>query len=104
MIFFSPNFLIVNKRQNDSDNRLFSNLFQVIRELTTKVDKLEASDAQRQQEGEQTEHKPMIIPEAQLMITAGPMGMVPQQYAPGYGAVPPGYPPQPGMPYPGYGM
>lgn len=77
---------------------------QVIRELTTKVDKLEASDAQRQQEGEQTEHKPMIIPEAQLMITAGPMGMVPQQYAPGYGAVPPGYPQQPQMPYQGYGM
>lgn len=77
----------------------------MIRELTTKVDKLEQNEAQRQQEGEQSEHKPMIIPEAQLMITAGPMGMVPQQYAAaGYGAVPPGYPQQPGMPYQGYGM
>lgn len=44
----------------------------------------------------------MILPEPQLMITAGPMGMVPQQYTPGYGAVPPGYPQQ--MPYQGYGM
>lgn len=65
---------------------------------------MEQNEAQRQQEGEQSEHKPMIIPEAQLMITAGPMGMVPQQYAAGYGAVPPGYPQQPGMPYQGYGM
>lgn len=77
---------------------------QVIRELTTKVDKLEASDAQRQQEGEQTEQKPIILPEPQLMITAGPgIGMVPQQYAPGYG-VQPGYPQQQMPPYQGYGM
>lgn len=63
------------------------------------MDKLEASDAQRQQEGEQTEHKPIILQEQQLMITAGPMGM-PPQYAQGYAA--PGYAPQ--MGYQGYGM
>lgn len=71
---------------------------QVTREYTSKVDKLEANDAQRQQEGEQTEHKPMIIPEPQLMITAGPMGMSPQ-YSQGYA---PGYAPQ--MQYQGYSM
>lgn len=38
----------------------------------------------------------MIIPEPQLMITAGPMGMSPQ-YSQGYA---PGYAPQ--MPYQGY--
>lgn len=38
------------------------------------------------------------------MITAGPgIGMVPQQYAPGYG-VQPGYPQQQMPPYQGYGM
>lgn len=63
------------------------------------MDKLEASDAQRQQEGEQTEHKPIILQEQQLMITAGPMGIAPQ-YAQGY--VAPGYVPQ--MGYQGYGM
>lgn len=64
------------------------------------MDKLEASDAQREKEGEQAENKPMIIQEQQLMITAGPMGIAPQ-YAPqqqAYG----GYAPQ--QPYPGYGM
>lgn len=74
-------------------------LIQVTREYTSKVDKLEASDAQRQQEGEQTEHKPIILQEQQLMITAGPMG-IPPQYAQGYAA--PGYAPQ--MGYQGYGM
>lgn len=66
------------------------------------MDKLEASDAQREKEGEQAENKPMIIQEQQLMITAGPMGIAPQ-YAPqqAYGAAP-GYAPQ--MPYQGYGM
>jgi len=78
-------------------------MIQVMRDLTTKVDKLEASDAQRQKDGEQTEEKPIILPEPQLMITAGPMGMVPQQY--GYGNVPPqaaAY--QQPHPYQGYGM
>lgn len=65
------------------------------------MDKLEASDAQRQKEGENTEQKPIILPEPQLMITAGPMGMVPQQYAPGYANPPAGYQQHP---YQGYGM
>lgn len=71
-----------------------------MRDLTTKVEKLEQSDAQRQKEGESTEEKPIILPEPQLMITAGQMGMVPQQY--GYGNVPPGAYQQ--HPYQGYGM
>lgn len=70
-----------------------------MRDLTTKVEKLEASDAQRQKEGEQTEEKPIILPEPQLMITAGPMGMAPQY---GYGNVPPAAYQQ--HPYQGYGM
>lgn len=47
----------------------------------------------------------MMIPEPQLMITAGPvMGGIPQQYGgQQYGGAP-GYPPQQNMPYQGYGM
>lgn len=84
-------------------------LIQVVRELTTKVEKLEQSDVQRQQERAE-EQKPMMISEPQLMLTAGPaMGMPPQgmtNVAPGY-MPQQGYPPQgyaPGMPYQGYGM
>lgn len=74
-----------------------------MRDLTTKVEKLEANDAQRQKEGENTEQKPIMLPEPQLMITAGPMGIVPQQYAAaGYGNVPPNAYQQ--HPYQGYGM
>lgn len=74
-----------------------------MRDLTIKVEKLEASDAQRKKDGEQTEEKPIILPEPQLMITAGPMGMVPQQYGYGNVNVPPAaY--QPPHPYQGYGM
>lgn len=71
------------------------------REYTAKVDKLELNEAQREQEGESEQHKSsMIMPEPQLMLTAGPgMGM-PPQYAAGYGAAP-GY--APNMPYQGYG-
>lgn len=66
------------------------------------MDKLELNEAQREQEDESEQHKSsMIMPEPQLMLTAGPgMGM-PPQYAAGYGA--PGYAPQ-NMPYQGYGM
>lgn len=46
-------------------------MIQVTRELTSKVEKLEQSDAQRQQERAE-EQKPMMIPEPQLMLTAGP--------------------------------
>lgn len=71
-----------------------------MRDLTTKVERLEANDAQRQKEGESTEEKPIILPEPQLMITAGPgmVGMVPQQY----GYQQPAYQQQ--HPYQGYGM
>jgi clathrin heavy chain len=74
---------------------------QVIREYTVKVDKLEAANAEREKEGENTEHKPIIMQEPQLMLTAGPAYQYAPQYtpgAPGYGA------PPPNMPYQGYGM
>lgn len=45
---------------------------QVTRELTQKVEKLELSDAQRQSEAAEETNKPMMIPEPQLMLTAGP--------------------------------
>lgn len=47
-------------------------LIQVTRELTMKVEKLEQSEAQRQTESAEETHKPMMIPEPQLMLTAGP--------------------------------
>lgn len=74
--------------------------FQVIREYTTKVDKLEQANAEREKEGENTEHKPIIMQEPQLMLTAGPAYQYAPQYTPGapaYGA------PPPNMPYQGYG-
>lgn len=74
---------------------------QVIREYTVKVDKLEAANAEREKEGENTEHKPIIMQEPQLMLTAGPG----YQYAPPYTPGAPGYgAPPPNMPYQGYGM
>ncbi|XP_056637615.1 clathrin heavy chain [Diorhabda sublineata] len=76
-------------------------LIQVTRELTTKVEKLEQSDAQRQSEAAEETNKPMMIPEPQLMLTAGPgMGMPPQQYVPPQAYPQPAYAPQ--MPYQGY--
>jgi clathrin heavy chain len=52
-------------------------LIQVTRELTSKVEKLEQSDAQRQSEAAEETHKPMMINEPQLMLTAGPgMGKI----------------------------
>lgn len=65
------------------------------------MDKLETVEAQREKESENQEHKPMILPETQLMITAGPAMGIPQQYAAaaaqGYGA---GY--AQNLPYQGY--
>ncbi|XP_018576550.1 clathrin heavy chain [Anoplophora glabripennis] len=76
-------------------------LIQVTRELTTKVEKLEQSDAQRQSEAAEETNKPMMIPEPQLMLTAGPgMGIPPQQYVPPQAYAQPAYPPQ--MPYQAY--
>ncbi|XP_044261682.1 clathrin heavy chain [Tribolium madens] len=76
-------------------------LIQVTRELTTKVEKLEQSDAQRQSEAAEETHKPMMINEPQLMLTAGPaMGIPPQAYVPPQAYAQPGYAPQ--MPYGAY--
>ncbi|KAJ8957926.1 hypothetical protein NQ318_001923 [Aromia moschata] len=76
-------------------------LIQVTRELTTKVEKLEQSDAQRQSEAAEETNKPMMIPEPQLMLTAGPgMGIPPQQYVPPQAYAQAGYAPQ--MPYQAY--
>ncbi|CAH1967947.1 unnamed protein product [Acanthoscelides obtectus] len=73
---------------------------QVTRELTTKVEKLELADAQRQSEAAE-EPKPMMIPEPQLMLTAGPgMGIPPQQYVPPQAYPQTAYAPQ--MPYQAY--
>lgn len=47
-------------------------MIQVTRELTMKVEKLEQSDAERQTEAAEETHKPMMLAEPQLMLTAGP--------------------------------
>ncbi|KAL1454246.1 hypothetical protein WDU94_010520 [Cyamophila willieti] len=76
-------------------------LINVTREYTAKIDKLEDAEARRVEETAESQHSSMIMPEPQLMLTAGP-GMM----GPGYSPVP-AYPPAyaPGMPYqPGYGM
>lgn len=84
-------------------------LIQVIRETTSKVEKLEQSDVQRQQERAE-EQKPMMLSEPQLMLTAGPAMGIPPQSMPNMSQGPyvqQGYAPQgyaPGMPYQGYGM
>nr|CAD7463778.1 unnamed protein product [Timema tahoe] len=62
------------------------------------VDKLEESESQRLEETAQQDHKPIIIPEQQLMLTAGP-GMIGPGYTPGYQNT---Y--TSGMPYQGYSM
>ncbi|CAH1394339.1 unnamed protein product [Nezara viridula] len=73
-------------------------IIQVTREYITKVDKLEESEARRLEERAEQDHKPMMMPEPQLMLTAGP-GMI----GPGFS---PAYPNTftTGMPYQGYGM
>ncbi|EEB11299.1 clathrin heavy chain, putative [Pediculus humanus corporis] len=76
-------------------------LIQVLREYTSKVDKLEEAESQRVEETAHQENKPMMIPEPQLMLTAGP-GMMGTGYAPAYPQT--AYSPNPGMPYQGYGM
>ncbi|CAK1541751.1 unnamed protein product [Leptosia nina] len=47
-------------------------LIQTVRELTTKVEKLEEADAKRSTESAEHEAKPAMIMEPQLMLTAGP--------------------------------
>ncbi|KAJ0173185.1 hypothetical protein K1T71_011361 [Dendrolimus kikuchii] len=77
-------------------------LIQTIRELTTKVEKLEEADAKRSTESAEHEAKPAMIMEPQLMLTAGPS----MAYPVGAQASPYGYTaqaPSP-APYHGYGM
>ncbi|XP_075219017.1 clathrin heavy chain [Lycorma delicatula] len=73
-------------------------LVQVTREYITKVDKLQEAESRRMEEHAEQDHKPMIMPEPQLMLTAGP-GMIGPGFSPAY---PNAY--TPGMPYQGYGM
>lgn len=77
-------------------------MIQVMREYTSKVDKLEQSECVRSEEEQKKEETPIVLNEApQLMLTQGPMGM-PQQPQAGYGYAPmPGA--VPGAPMPGYG-
>lgn len=44
---------------------------QTVRELTTKVEKLEEADAKRSTESAEHEAKPAMMMEPQLMLTAG---------------------------------
>ncbi|XP_047999718.1 clathrin heavy chain-like isoform X2 [Leguminivora glycinivorella] len=77
-------------------------LIQTVRELTTKVEKLEEADAKRSTESAENDTKPAMMMEPQLMLTAGP--------SMAYPGVPAGSPyayaaqaPSP-APYHGYGM
>ncbi|CAH2093644.1 unnamed protein product [Euphydryas editha] len=78
-------------------------LIQTVRELTTKVEKLEEADAKRSTESAEQEAKPAMIMEPQLMLTAGPSipyPGVPAQASPyAYAAQAPSP-----APYHGYGM
>lgn len=58
-------------------------LIQVIKEYTTKVDKLEEAESRRAEESAEVDHKPMMMQEPQLMLTAGP-GIMAPGYSPGY--------------------
>lgn len=68
-------------RQNESDlKKTCLNMFpscikqfhlQTVRELTTKVEKLEEADAKRTTESAENDTKPAMIMEPQLMLTAG---------------------------------
>lgn len=71
-------------------------MIQVMREYTTKVDKLEQSEAMRSEEEEKHESKPIVLNEPQLMLTAGPGMMPPGAPAAAYSAPQPGYAPAPG--------
>ncbi|CAG9559174.1 unnamed protein product [Danaus chrysippus] len=77
-------------------------LIQTVRELTTKVEKLEEADAKRSTESAEQEAKPAMIMEPQLMLTAGPSMAypgVPAQSPYAYAAQAPSP-----APYHGYGM
>ncbi|XP_022115263.1 clathrin heavy chain [Pieris rapae] len=78
-------------------------LIQTVRELTTKVEKLEEADAKRSTESAEHEAKPAMIMEPQLMLTAGPSmaypGVAAQASPYAYAAQAPSP-----APYHGYGM
>ena len=81
-------------------------LIQVMREYTSKVDKLEESEAARVEEKKEEEYKPVVMEtQPQLMLT-GPMGYNNAGAAPGGYAAPGGNSfPAGGMPpYQGYSM
>lgn len=84
-------------------------LIQTVRELTTKVEKLEEADAKRSTESAEHEAKPAMLMEPQLMLTAGPSMQYPG-VVPGVGVAAQASPyayaaqaPSP-APYHGYGM
>ncbi|XP_013167700.1 PREDICTED: clathrin heavy chain [Papilio xuthus] len=78
-------------------------LIQTVRELTTKVEKLEEADAKRSTESAEHEAKPAMMMEPQLMLTAGPSmaypGVAAQASPYAYAAQAPSP-----APYHGYGM
>jgi clathrin heavy chain len=84
-------------------------LIQVMREYTTKVDKLEESEAARVEEKKEEEYKPVVMEtQPQLMLT-GPIGFnnstsAPPGGAPYAGAAGNSFPQGGGMPYQGYSM
>ncbi|XP_022186279.1 clathrin heavy chain [Nilaparvata lugens] len=69
-------------------------LVQVTREYVSKVDKLQEAESRRSEEHNEQDHKPMMMPEPQLMLTAGP-GMMASAFPSAYA---------PGMTYQGYSM
>merc|ERR1712142_990301 len=82
-------------------------LIQVMREYTSKVDKLEEAENLRVTEAKETEYKPVVLEtQPQLMLT-GPIGFNNSTSAPGApysgGAAGNSFP-QGGMPYQGYSM
>ncbi|XP_065831614.1 clathrin heavy chain 1-like isoform X2 [Oscarella lobularis] len=82
-------------------------IIQVLREYTSKVDRLHVADKEREEEREKQENQPSIVyGEPQLMITSGAgMGMMPPgagMMPPGVGMGQPGFPGAPGF-QPGYG-
>jgi len=84
-------------------------LIQVMREYTSKVDKLEESEAARVEEKKEEEYKPVVMEtQPQLMLT-GPIGFnnstsAPPPGAPYAGATGNSFPQGGGMPYQGYSM
>jgi len=76
-------------------------LIQVIREYTSKVDKLEEAENLRLTEEKDKEYKPVVMETQPILMLTGPQGSpFPQQGAPGAGYQMPGKVPS----YQGYSM